>query len=290
MTTKKGMLMRASFYLFIFLFCALAASSCSNTGAPSPQPTTPATSTASMLVYITNEASGDLSVIDAATNKVIATIPLGKRPRGIHITPDRKHIFVALSGSPFAPPGVDESTLPPPDKSADGIGIVDVERNQFLRLMPVGSDPEEMALSPDGGKLYVANEDVGVASVVDVASGQIIKTLPVGEEPEGVSMSPNGKEVYVTSENNGLVTVIETAGNTQVASLKVGRRPRVVRFLPDGSRAYVSLENDSGIAVIDTVKHVLLRTIKLEGEGVKPMGLVVSPDGKKLYVSTGRFG
>ena len=34
-------------------------------------------------VYVTNETSGDLTVIDAATNAVIATIPLGKRPRGI---------------------------------------------------------------------------------------------------------------------------------------------------------------------------------------------------------------
>jgi YVTN family beta-propeller protein len=66
--------------------------------------------------------------------------------------------------------------------------------------MPVGSDPEEFAISLDGSKLYVANEDVGLASVVDAGSGQIIKTLPVGDEPEGVGISPDGKMVYVTSE------------------------------------------------------------------------------------------
>src|SRR5499426_3286575 len=148
-------------------------------------------------VYVTNEASGDLSVIDAANNEVIATLPLGKRPRGVQITPDRKNIFVALSGSPIAGPGVDEDTLPPPDKSADGIGIVDVDRNVFLRLMPVGSDPEQFVLSHDGAKLYVSNEDVGLASVVDSRSGQIIKTLPVGGEPEGVGISPDGRMVYV---------------------------------------------------------------------------------------------
>src|SRR5215470_10412831 len=148
-------------------------------------------------VYVTNEASGDLSVIDAANNEVIATLPLGKRPRGIHLTPDRKQIFIALSGSPIAGPGVDEDSLPPPDKTADGIGIVDVDRNAFLRLMPVGSDPEQIAISHDGGKFYVANEDAGVASVVDARSGQIVKTLPVGKEPEGVRISPDGKSVYV---------------------------------------------------------------------------------------------
>src|SRR5262245_45555424 len=92
-------------------------------------------------IYVTNERSGDLSVIDAATNEIVATLPLGKRPRGIHASPDRKTIYVALSGSPIAPPGVDESTLPPPDKKADAIGVFDVRENKLARLIPAGSDP-----------------------------------------------------------------------------------------------------------------------------------------------------
>jgi YVTN family beta-propeller protein len=65
-------------------------------------------------VYVTNERSGNLTVIDARTNVAIATIHLGKRPRGIKLAPDGTTLYVALSGSPIAPPGVDESTLPPP--------------------------------------------------------------------------------------------------------------------------------------------------------------------------------
>src|SRR5437899_3003306 len=57
-------------------------------------------------VYVTNESSGDLSVINGSTLEVIATVPLGKRPRGIHVSPDGRTIYVALSGSPQAPPGV----------------------------------------------------------------------------------------------------------------------------------------------------------------------------------------
>src|SRR5262245_22231788 len=172
--------MKTSRFLLLIVACALFSLSCKSKSESHVPPRKPA-----VTVYVTNEASGDLSVIDAANNEVIATLPLGKRPRGIHFTPDKKHIYVALSGSPLAPPGVDEDTLPPPDKKADGIGIVDVDRNEFLRLVPVGSDPEEFAISPDGGKIYVANEDAGLATVVDAGSGQIIKTLPVGNEPEG---------------------------------------------------------------------------------------------------------
>src|SRR5438132_8530880 len=51
-------------------------------------------------VYVTNETSGDLTIIDAATASAIATIPLGKRPRGITASPDGTTVYVALSGSP----------------------------------------------------------------------------------------------------------------------------------------------------------------------------------------------
>src|SRR5262245_947663 len=66
-------------------------------------------------IYVTNEQSGDLTVIDAATLKTVTTIPLGKRPRGIAANADGTRLYIALSGSPAAPPGVDEKTLPPPD-------------------------------------------------------------------------------------------------------------------------------------------------------------------------------
>ena len=54
-------------------------------------------------VYVTNEGSGDLTVIAGGTHEVLATVPLGKRPRGIEVNSDGRQLFVALSGSPPAP-------------------------------------------------------------------------------------------------------------------------------------------------------------------------------------------
>ena len=236
----------------------------------------------SYLVYVSNEASGDLTVIDPDQPEAVATIPLGKRPRGIHAFGN--WLYVALSGSPFAPPGVDESTLPPPDKSADGIGVVDLRQNKLVNKIDAGSDPEQFALSRDGKTLYASNEDAGGLSVVDLTSGRVVTTLPAGEEPEGVKLSPDGKFVYVTSENDGAVSVVDTAAAKVVKTIKVGRRPRSVEFLPDGSRAFVTNENDGTVSVIDAIRQEPLSTILL-GEGIKPMGLVINKAGSKLYVS-----
>ena len=74
------------------------------------------------LVFVSNERSGDVTVIDGATDSVIGTFPVGKRPRGIHATPDGQRVFVTLSGSPRMAPGLDENRAPA-DKRADGLEI-----------------------------------------------------------------------------------------------------------------------------------------------------------------------
>jgi YVTN family beta-propeller protein len=255
-------------------------------GGSEPAPAEPRVEPPAVAVYVTNETSGDLTIIDGVKNTAIATIPLGKRPRGIAASPDRRTLYVALSGSPVAGPGVDESKLPPPDRSADGIGVVDIATRKLVRVLESGTDPEQVAVSADGRFLFVANEDAALMSVVDATSGKVRSTFKVGEEPEGVSVHPGNGHVYVTSEDAGAVFVIDPSSRV-LATIEVGPRPRSIAFLPDGSKAYVTNENGASVTVIDTAKLVATTTIML-GDGMRPMGAVASPDGAFVYVSTGR--
>src|SRR4029079_11556325 len=127
---------------------------------------------------------------------VIEKIAVGKRPRGIRLSKDGKELLVALSGSPIRGPGVDESKLPPADRTADGIGVVDLATHKLIRKYQSGQDPEVFDISPDGSTLYVSNEDAAQTSVVDTASGNIIDHITVGDEPEGVTVSPDGAMVF----------------------------------------------------------------------------------------------
>jgi YVTN family beta-propeller protein len=241
-------------------------------------------------VYVTNEASGDLTVIDPATHAAIATVPLGKRPRGIRPSPDATQLFIALSGSPISPPGADESTLPPPDRAADGIGVVDVKALTLRTILRGPSDPEQTSVSRDGRFLYIANEDTGRATVLEIGSGRTVSELEVGGEPEGVTTSTDGRFVYVTSEEESQISVIDTKANRLVKQFAVGARPRDAAFSPDSSRAYVTAENGGTVSVVDVSTHTVIATIRLEGQNVRPMGVVVSPDGQRVYVTTGRGG
>src|SRR5437764_12229261 len=55
-------------------------------------------------ICVSNEKSGDITLVDGATRNVLATIPVGKRPRGIIASPDGKMVYVALSGTPISGP------------------------------------------------------------------------------------------------------------------------------------------------------------------------------------------
>src|SRR5437773_18665 len=240
----------------------------------------------SYLIFVSNERSGDVTVIDGSTDAVIATVPVGKRPRGIHATPDGKRLFVTLSGSPRMAPGVDENRAPA-DKTADGLGVIDVAARKLIDRWHVGSDPEQFAVSKDGKFGFVANEDDASASIIDLSSGQSRGKVKVSEEPEGVGVNPANGEVYVTCEEKGEVFAIDPDEQRVIAKIDTGGRPRSVAFLPDGARAYVACENGGYVAVIDAQSHKLLSKIQLP-MGSLPMGTAISKDVNELYVSTGR--
>ena len=257
-------------------------------------------------IMVTNERSGDVTIIDGGDFKVVATIPVGKRPRGIHVSPDGSTVYVALSGTPIeGPPPLDAAGNPilkkntradddddddvKADKSADGIGVMNVAQRKLTRKISAGSDPEEFALSKDGSRIFVSNEDIKTATVINIGTGKVEHIIPVGGEPEGVGVTPDGKQFYVTCETGGEVFTIDTTSYQVVGHFTVPVRPRSVDFLPNANIGFIPSESKGLINVIDTATPKVLKSIDLPA-GSRPMKVKVAVDGSKVYVSDGRAG
>ena len=65
---------------------------------------------------------------------------------------------------------------------------IDTTSNTVLATVEVGKRPWNMAVTPDGSKLYVANGRSNSVSVVDTASFTKLRDIEVGELPWGVSI------------------------------------------------------------------------------------------------------
>jgi len=105
-------------------------------------------------LWVSNERAGTLTVIDTATDRMVATVAVGGRPRGIQASPDGRTVYVAVSRPANARPGAPE-----------GIVAVDAASRRVRARFAAGTDPEQFAVGRDGAHLYASNEDAGTTSV-----------------------------------------------------------------------------------------------------------------------------
>jgi len=241
--------------------------------------------------YVSNEDEHTVSVIDTATNKVVGTIAIGKRPRGIQLSHDEKTLYVAVSGLPKCPPSVpdEECEKLERDVKADGVAAVDTKTLKVTRVFQAGSDPEQFDLSTTG-LLFVANEDSATATVLDTRSGAIISRVPVGKEPEGVRVSPNGAYVLVTNESDNSISIVDATQLKVLRSVTVGKRPRDIAFTPDGKTAYVTGEFDGSLYRIRVPEGAPVEHVVEFSKDSRPMSVRLDAKRNRLYVSTGRGG
>src|SRR5262245_44037584 len=112
-------------------------------------------------IFLPTEKSDDVTVVDASTRTVVATIPVGKRPRGVAVSPDGKLVYVSNSIS-------------------DSLSVIDAKTLKVLRTVPAGIDPEGLTVNRAGTTLYVVNENELSVTVLDAASLEIRKKITVG--------------------------------------------------------------------------------------------------------------
>src|SRR5881409_1952521 len=90
----------------------------------------PVRRTADPQLWVSNEVGNTITVISPRTNAVRATIAVGKRPRGLALSPDNRTVYVAL--------GQD-----------DAVGLIDVAKAAMTKTLAAGRDPELVVVSPD---------------------------------------------------------------------------------------------------------------------------------------------
>ena len=103
-----------------------------------------------------------------------------------------------------------------------------------------------------------------------------------------MTIHPGGKVVYVANEADNSVSVLDSDTGQLVTQIATGGRPRSIAFTPDGARGFIACETAHALTLVDARAHTRTGELDLPGDLVRPMGLVLSPDGRTLYASGGR--
>ena len=189
------------------------------------------------VVYVSNERSNDVTVIDGEKNAVIAGFAVGKRPARNSLFPRRQAGVCRARGRPGWAPGSIASRAVA-DKEADGLGVIDPstrndDREDSGRIgSRKSSRSRKTEPAPSSPTKISAPFRLSISR-----SGKLAGEVRVSDEPEGVAVNPANGQVYVTCEEKGEVYVIDAEHAISPAHFTVGARPRSVAFLPDGSRA-----------------------------------------------------
>ncbi len=145
----------------------------------------------------------------------------------------------------------------------NSVDVINTTTNTVSTTITVGTNPMGISVSPDGSKVYVANDGSFSVSVISTATNTVTGTISVGTSPFGLSISPSGNKVYAVNSTTNSVSVINTSTNTVSATIPVGIGPYGVSVSLNGSKVYVANDNGNSISVIDTITNTVSATISV---------------------------
>jgi YVTN family beta-propeller protein len=247
--------------------------------------------------FISNGADNTVTVFDLTTLKILATLPVGKKPDAICYEPTTQKVFAFNGGSGTATviDAAKEKVMgeipldgKPEFAVADGHGSVfDAleDKSQILKInastlaiearwnLPEGSEPSGLAFDPAHQRLFIGCGNQTMV-ILDSASGKVMTTLPIGKGVDACVYDPVGKRAFASC-GDGTMTVIQPGDkDTYTVAEKVITEPRAKTMAFDPT---------TGIAYLPTAKFGPLPPVTPEHPKPRPP---ILPDSLEILVLT----
>jgi YVTN family beta-propeller protein len=214
--------------------------------------------------YITNQGSHDVSVIDLALQRVVATVPVGRSPAGVVAASRTGMVYVSN-----------------PDSRS--ISVIDMRGHRLVDTLPAGDGPVGIDASPDGSHVFAADWYANRLLVFDRRErGAEPVAIAVGRAPAGVASASDGRTVFVAERDDDTVAAVDTVARRIVGRVSVGSHPFALLFDALRERLYALNVQSDDVSVIDTARLIVVATVKV---GKAPYGAALAEHASLLYVT-----
>jgi len=171
-------------------------------------------------VLVSNWCSYTVSVISVEKQKLVRTIKIGRYPRGISISSDSRYAYVAEMG---------------------GSNIHRIDLDDFSKtLIPIGSNPRAIKLSPDDKTLYATLNISGKVVSWDLENNKMIKSVKTGLAARSLALNGDGTSLFVVNFNSGTMTKLRAADLSIIHTVKVCKEPIGVTYDNETERTWVA--------------------------------------------------
>lgn len=228
------------------------------------------------ILYVTNSAGDDVTLVDVATHKVIGSIRTGPTPHGIEASPDGTRLYIS-------------------GETDDDIIAIDTTTSTILWRAAIGDRPNYIAISGDGRYVYAPIRSSDYADVVDTVAQKKIKSIHVGHSPHNAYRAPVQNWVYVTSMEEDKITIIDVATQSAIGEIPVGGETRPAAITNDNTRLYVALTGLHGFVVVDIAQRRVVDKLELPPSDVEAVstygytpthGLDLRPDNRQFWITS----
>lgn len=251
------------------------------------------TSAQAQTLVVLNKSEANVSMIDATSGDVYATIGVGIGPHEAATSPDGKTVIVCNYGQRepghtltvievekqraartidlvdyHRPHGIvylDERTIVVTAEVEKKLLVVDVEDGRVVSAIDTDQDISHMvAVTPDERYAFVANIGSGSASVIDLKGRQLVKVVETAPQAEGVAAHRSRPEVWVSNRRANTISVISTESLEVLSEFDCGEVPIRVTFTPDGRKALVSCARSGEVAIFDVATRSEIARVPMD--------------------------
>ncbi len=223
-------------------------------------------------LLVLNKEEATLSILDAASGKLLGSVSTGEGPHEIVVSDDGKLAYVSNYGTGPAP--------------GHTISVIDVDARKELRRVDIAPLARPHGLWFTNGKLYFTAETNRRIARYDPASNNIEWQFETGQNGTHMLLvTRDAKKIFTSNIGSDSVSAIEQTGDGTWAQtlISVGKGPEGIDLSPDGRHVWSAHSRDGGVSVIDAASKKVLQTIDIATK--RSNRIKLTPDGKFALVS-----